>query len=176
MGRLTPQKGHEDLIRAVAPLLEEDRRMHLLIVGEGPERNSLEGLADSCGVRGQVHLPGFQANIAGILKSCQVFVLPSRWEGMPNALLESQAAGLLCIATDVEGVREVLEGESGKLVTPGDQLSLREAVQEARHQMLRTASPETQSAVLKRHTWNTVAEKYSDLFTECLPARAELQS
>ncbi len=176
VGRLTPQKGHEDLIRAVVPLLKEERRMHLLIVGEGPERNSLEGLADSCGVREQIHFPGFQANIPGILRSCQAFVLASRWEGMPNALLEAQAAGLPCIATDVEGVREVLEDESGKLVTPGDQIALREAVQEARHQMLGPASPETQSAVLKRHTWNNVAEKYSDLFTECLPTGAELQS
>lgn len=168
VGRLTSQKGHDDLIRAVAPLLAEDGRMHLLIVGEGPERAALTALTEKLALSQQIHLPGWEREIPGILKSCQAFVLPSRWEGMPNALLEALAAGLPCIATDVEGVRELLEGDAGKLVASGDQLALRQAVKQARYQMLRTNNPETQSVVLKRHTWNFVAERYAELFTECL--------
>ena len=173
VGRLTVQKGHDELLGAVAPLLIEDPQMHLLIVGEGPERETLDWLADSFGVSGQLHLPGFQADIPGILKSCQAFVLPSRWEGMPNALLEALAAGLPCIATDVEGVRELLVDEAGTVVAAGDDLAWREAVKRARHQMLGTAPSEAQSVVLKRHTWAVISKEYEALFTECLCRGAE---
>ena len=168
VGRLTVQKGHDELIGAVAPLLIDDPRMHVLIVGEGPERETLDWLSDSLGVSGQVHLVGFQAEIPGILKSCQAFALPSRWEGMPNALLEALAAGLPCIATDVEGVRELLSRESGIVVAPGDAVALRRAVEQVRGQMLCLAPTESQGVVLKRHTWRAICEEYESLFTECL--------
>lgn len=173
VGRLTVQKGHDELLGAVAPLLIEDPRMHLLIVGEGPERETLDWLADSFSVSGQVHLPGFQPDIPGILRSCQAFVLASRWEGMPNALLEALAAGLPCIATDVEGVRELLADEAGTVVAPGNDHALREAVKRVRHQMLGTAPSEAQSVVLKRHAWAVISKQYEALFTECLSRGAE---
>ncbi len=165
VGRLTPQKGHDDLLRAVAPLLAETPRMHLLIVGEGPERAALTQLVTDLGVSQQVHLAGWQPDVPGILRSCQAFVLPSRWEGMPNALLEALAAGLRCIATDVEGVREILkEGETGEIVTPGDIPGLRMAVKLVYGQGEHAIDKETQGAVLKRHTWNSVASQYASLF------------
>ena len=168
VGRLTVQKGHDELIGAVAPLLVDDPRMHLLIVGEGPERETLDWLIDSLGVSGQVHLVGFQSEIPGILKSCQAFALPSRWEGMPNALLEAIAAGLPCIATDVEGVQELLGGATGLIVSPGDTAALRRAVEQVRVQMLCLPSGESQGVVLNRHTWRAICEEYESLFTECL--------
>ncbi len=173
VGRLSVQKGHDELLGAVAPLLIADSRMHLLIVGEGPERESLVWLADTLDVSGQVHFSGFQEDVAGILKSCQAFALPSRWEGMPNALLEALAAGLPCIATDVEGVRELLPDESGIVVAPGDGLALRLAVEQVRHQILGTAPMEAQDAVLKSHTWTSIATEYESLFTECLHSGSE---
>ena len=169
VGRLTPQKGHDELLGAMAPLLLEDPQMHLLIVGEGPERETLDWLADSFGVSGQVHLPGFQADIPAILKSCQAFALPSRWEGMPNALLEALAAGLPCIATDVEGVRELLGGgDIGIVIPPGDELALRRAVEQVRHQIWGIAPKKTLDAVLNRHSWQAIFQEYESLFTECL--------
>ncbi len=173
VGRLTPQKGHDELLGAMTPLLIADPQMHLLIVGEGPERETLDWLADSFGVTGQVHLSGFQADIPGILKSCQAFVLPSRWEGMPNVLLEALAAGLPCIATDVEGVRELLAGEVGIVIPPGDELALRRAVEQVRHQMWGIPSQKTLDAVLKRHSWEAISKEYESLFTECLRLRGD---
>lgn len=173
VGRLTAQKGHDELLGAMAPLLIEDPRIHLLIVGEGPERETLDWLADSFEVSGQVHLPGFQADIPGILKSCQAFVLPSRWEGMPNALLEALAAGLPCIATDVEGVRELLAGGAGIVVPPGDELALRRAVEQVRHQIWGVPPQDTLDAVLQRHSWQSISQEYESLFTECLSLSGE---
>ena len=169
VGRLTHQKGHDDLLQAVAPLLGDTPRMHVLIVGEGPERDALTGLISRLGISGQVHLAGWQADIPGILRSCQAFVLPSRWEGMPNALLEALAAGLPCVATDVEGVRELLGGgEAGSLVTPGDVTALRMAVKQVYASDSQKACHSSQMSVVKRHTWSSVCNEYANLFSQCL--------
>ena len=169
VGRLTPQKGHADLIQAVAQQLRETPQMHLLIVGEGPEREPLTGLAASLGIAGQVHLPGWQTDVPGILKSCQTFVLPSHWEGMPNVLLEAMAAGLPVIATDVEGVRDLLgSGEAEKLIQPGDWDALGIAVRRAYGNSSENAGGVSQVSIMKAHTWESVSVRYADLFQECL--------
>ena len=169
VGRLTSQKGHEDLIAALIPLMVEFPRIHLLIVGEGPDREDLTGLVESFDMSEHVHLPGWQADIPGILRSCQAFVLPSRWEGMPNALLEAMAAGLPCIATDVEGVRELLGSEeAGNLVAPGDVKALSLAVKRVYEQTTQTAEKESQLYSLEAHTWSRIATQYAELFHACL--------
>ncbi len=169
VGRLSKQKGHDDLIKAVAPLLTEDPELHLLIVGEGPERGSLTQLASSLGINNQVHLPGRQDDIPGLLKSCQAFVLPSRWEGMPNALLEAMASGLPWIATDVEGVGELMGvGEAANLVTPGDVTALRMAVKKAITKVANPAIQFPQSNTLESHTWSKITGMYVELFSRCL--------
>lgn len=165
VGRLMPQKGQDDLIEAVAPLMHEHPDLHLLIVGEGPERARLTQLASTLRVNSQVHLPGWQLDVPGILKGCQAFVLPSRWEGMPNALLEAMASGLPCIATNVEGVGELWgSGESENLVTPGDVTALRIAVKKAYTQRSDNRIESTYPLIIKRHTWNSVASSYAELF------------
>ena len=175
VGRLSHQKGHDDLVRAVSPLLLDNPRMHLLIVGEGHEREALARLVESLGVGRQVHLPGWEADIPGILKSCQAFALPSRWEGMPNALLEAMASGLPCVATDVEGVRELLgRGKSGNLVSSGDVPALRLAVKRVYDQGPQKGVCESQSHILEWYTWNAISQRYSQLFTECLDRSPEL--
>lgn len=166
VGRLTPQKGQDDLIQAVAPLMSDHADLHLLVIGEGPERARLTQLASDLGIRDRVHLPGWQADVPGILKSSQIFVLPSRWEGMPNALLEAMASGLPCIATNVEGVGELWDsGEPEKLVTPGDVTALRIAVKKAYTQRSTNQKESTYRNAFKRHTWISITQSYADLFT-----------
>jgi glycosyltransferase involved in cell wall biosynthesis len=172
VGRLTHQKGHDLLLQAVAALLFDDSQLHLLIVGEGEDRAALSQLAKDLGIAPQVHLPGWRAEIPEILAACQLFVFPSRWEGMPNALLEAMASGLPCIATDVEGVRELLgPGNSGTIVTSGDVNVLRMAVKSACDRGSRDISDRSQNISVKEHTWELVARSYSStwLFSEFLP-------
>jgi glycosyltransferase involved in cell wall biosynthesis len=169
VGRLSSQKGHDDLLEAVAPLMHERPQLHLLVVGEGPEREQLTQLASRLGISSQVHLPGWQADIPGILRSSQAFALPSRWEGMPNALLEALASGLPCIATDVEGVGELIgAGEAENLVTPGDVTALRMAVKKTCETTQNTTGESPQSLFTKEHTWKNVTKKYAELFARCL--------
>lgn len=163
VGRLTEQKGHADLIRAVAPRLVQ--RRHLVIVGEGEKRAELEAIIQEQNMSERVHLIGWQPDIPGILAASHLFVLPSLWEGMPNALLEAMASGLPCIATDVEGVRELLgTGDSAKIVAPGDVKALRNAVYEALENLPPPHKEVSHHISIKRFTWNSIVQKYGTLW------------
>jgi glycosyltransferase involved in cell wall biosynthesis len=80
----------------------------LLLVGKGPHRRSLEAFCQHRGLSDRVHLAGWRNDVPEILAASDLLVLPSLWEGMPNVVLQAMASGLPVLATDVEGVRELL--------------------------------------------------------------------
>lgn len=122
MGRLVRQKGFDLLIEAFAGLSPRFPEWRLLILGEGPERPALEALRDRLGLRDKVGLPGQVREPEDILTRSDLFVLPSRFEGFPNALCEAMACGLAAVAADCPtGPREIIrEGLDGLLVPPED--------------------------------------------------------
>jgi glycosyltransferase involved in cell wall biosynthesis len=121
MGRLAAQKSLPVLLQAFATALPACPHLHLLIVGDGPERAALEALAQSLHIKEQVTFAGNQADVRPYLQAAALFALPSASEGISNALLEAMAAGLACLATPVGGNPEVLErGRCGLLVNAGD--------------------------------------------------------
>ena len=119
VARLWRQKDHPTLLRALAQLI--DLEWELELVGDGPLRQEMEALAASLGIASRVRFAGFRTDVAACLADAQVFVLASKWEGFPRAILEAMRAGLPVIASEVGGVREsVRDGETGFLVPPGD--------------------------------------------------------
>ena len=121
VGRLDPQKGLEWLLheadRWLAPLADYD----LLLVGDGPLRVRLEDIVRARGLAGRVHFTGWRSDVPGILAASDVLLLPSRWEGMPNVVLEAMASGRPVLAADVEGVRELLgDDAAAQVAPPGD--------------------------------------------------------
>ncbi len=111
-GRFKPEKGFPHLLRAAAPLLARTNA-ELVLVGDGPLRSRLEEEARRLGVADRVRLPGFCANPMGWIASADIFVLPSWWEGFPNALLEAMALGRPVVAADCpSGPREILAPDS----------------------------------------------------------------
>jgi glycosyltransferase involved in cell wall biosynthesis len=111
-GRLTPQKGFDLLIEALA--LSGKPNLRLTILGEGPLHSELERLAQDRGVAQQVRFVGFQKNPYPFFARADAFVLSSRYEGFPNVVLEALACGTPVIATPAPGgVREILEGMAG---------------------------------------------------------------
>ncbi len=121
VGRLSRQKAFDDLIRAFAAVRKQ-RAVRLIILGEGDERRALEALIKELDLTDCVTLQGFEPNVHRFVARADVFVLSSRYEGLPNALLEAIAAGTPVIATDcLTGPREILlEGAGGELVPVGD--------------------------------------------------------
>jgi glycosyltransferase involved in cell wall biosynthesis len=99
-GRLVPQKGYDRLIRLLPALAPED---HLTILGEGPARDALMALAIEVGVADRIAMPGFAPAPWAAMAGADALVLPSRWEGMPNAALEALACGTPVLATPEAG-------------------------------------------------------------------------
>lgn len=120
VGRLDPQKGLGWLLHLASKAFERLPDHDLLIVGHGPARDLLERMVRELGIAERVHFAGWQAEIPAILAASDVLVLPSRWEGMPNAILEAMAAGKPVVACAVEGVAELLgaEGDANAQVVP----------------------------------------------------------
>ncbi|MDB2262454.1 glycosyltransferase [Halorubrum ezzemoulense] len=129
VGRLIERKGHYDLLEAWPAILDEHPEAHLLIVGEGPERDGLENLAKELRIADSVHLPGTQDNIPNLLDMMDVFVFPSHYEGLPGALLEAMCAELPIVTTPVDGCLELVEdGVHGTHVSVGDIEALAQAI------------------------------------------------
>ena len=123
IANLYPTKGIDILIRAFVELKEPPAR--LIIIGDGPERNKLDQLVKELGQKDRVLLTGAIPDAAKLLHAFDIFVLPSRKEGLPYALLEAMAAGLPIIATAVGSVPEIIEQqENGLLVPPEDAAAL----------------------------------------------------
>jgi glycosyltransferase involved in cell wall biosynthesis len=122
VGRLSSEKGHADLIRAMAQVRGMcDFQTILLVAGEGPERVRLEELCTRLGVADSVRMLGYQRDVAACYQVADVFALPSYSEGSPNVLLEAMDAGVPIVATAVGGVGEMIrDGEHGLLVPAGD--------------------------------------------------------
>ena len=132
VARLVPQKGLDVLIAALPMLSGAAAAWPITLVGDGPERERLLQQAKDLGVSGRLHCKGFCADPERFLADAAVFVLPSRFEGMPNALLEAMAAGLAVIVTDASpGPLEVVEpGVSGLVVQSDDPMALAAAMVE----------------------------------------------
>lgn len=121
VGRHDPVKDYASLLRAFARLYDKHADLHLYLVGDGPQNETLRAAATELQVEQRVHFGGWTDDLPVALSAIDVFVLPSVSEGMSNALLEAMAAGLPCVATDVGGNPEVLEhGKTGLLVPSRD--------------------------------------------------------
>lgn len=108
IGRLDQQKGFDWLLPQLPRIFAAQPNLDLLIVGEGPERGRLQAQAAELNIRNRIHFLGWRADVPPLLKLADLLLLPSRWEGMPNVLLEAMAAGLPVVSTPVEGAAEIL--------------------------------------------------------------------
>jgi glycosyltransferase involved in cell wall biosynthesis len=129
VGRLEAQKGHRVLLGALPAVRQEFPRVRLVCLGTGGLQRALEAEAQALGVEDAVRFVGFQSNVADWLSLADLSVLPSFYEGLPLAAVESLAAGRPVVATVVDGTPEVVvDGKTGFTVPPGDPRSLAEAL------------------------------------------------
>jgi len=118
VGRLVPQKRQQDFIEAVARLKNAGRRCAGLLVGDGPERSTLEKKVCALGLEHEIIFTGFCDNMPELYGAMDAFVLCSEREGFPMTVLEAMAAGVPVVATDVGGVSECVESERTGLLIP----------------------------------------------------------
>jgi glycosyltransferase involved in cell wall biosynthesis len=155
VGRLARQKGFDWLFESSDVWLSNEIRENwtLWLVGEGEERESLERLCDKKGLGDFVRFTGWRSDAKELMAGSELFLLPSRWEGMPNALLEACALGLPALCARVEGVEEIL-GPNSELQScePGD-------LEEWRDKLTRlTSDAELRCELGKRNRLRVISE------------------
>ncbi len=155
VGRLAPEKGLHALIDSWPIVRRAFPAARLTLVGEGPERPSLEAQIARLGLAGAIQLPGATSNATALLAAADLFVLPSREEGMSIALLEAMALGMPLVATAIPGNLKLVEdGIHGRLAPPDDPEGLARAI------VAQWSDPERRPADGTRGP-ATVIERYS---------------
>jgi glycosyltransferase involved in cell wall biosynthesis len=132
VGRLHPQKDFPNLLHAFAKV-RQNRVARLVILGEGERRTDLEKLAQELGISDDISMPGFVDNPYSYMANSSVYVLSSKWEGLPTVLIEALYCGVPIVSTDCpSGPKEILQnGRFGLLVPVGDSEKLALAIEEA---------------------------------------------
>jgi glycosyltransferase involved in cell wall biosynthesis len=167
VGCLAPRKDYGALLEALASLGRSGRAFRAVLVGDGPERGRLEARAEALGLGGRVRFLGERGDVERLLPALDVFVLSSREEGIPNALLEAMAAGRPSVATAVGGTPEVLTaGETGWLVPPGDPGALAAALEEAlaHPDEARRRGAAARRAVEERMSIDAMVRRYEEFY------------
>lgn len=162
VGRLEKQKDYLTLIKAF-DVLRQSLECRLLIIGEGNERSTLEKEAALCRYSLDIALPGFMPEPFAAMAACNIFVLSSRYEGLPNVLIEAIACGAPCVSTDCpSGPADILAaGLYGPLVPVGDVDKLANAIQ------MVLANPPLRSVMMERGKQYTV-DRSLDLYLPVL--------
>jgi glycosyltransferase involved in cell wall biosynthesis len=129
VGRITPQKGQEYLLKALPFVLHQHQQIHVAFVGDGPQEAELRELALELGVAAHCSFLGFRRDVEDLLPCFDIFVQPSPREGLSITLLEAMAAMKPVVATNITGNREVItSGCNGVLCEPRDSVALAKAL------------------------------------------------
>lgn len=166
VGRLGKEKGHDLLIRAFAHIGASREGWRLVILGEGPERSTLEKIAETLGISDAVTMPGIVEEPIEWMHKAKIFVLPSRYEGFPNALLEAMACGCAAVASNCpSGPSEIIcHNENGLLVPKEDVKALSAAMSRLmKDENLRIRLGEKALEVRSRFSESAIMAKWDNL-------------
>jgi glycosyltransferase involved in cell wall biosynthesis len=136
VARFNWEKGQDVLVRVADRLIQKNKKIHLLLVGNGPLREMIKKQAEEMAGAPNIHFLGLRDDVESILKGCCVFLLASRWEGLPGVVLEAVAAELPVVATDLSGVKEIADQTDLIRMVPVDDVdSMVNAVEETISQL-----------------------------------------
>lgn len=174
VGRLAFQKGHDVLIASIPALVQHHPNLTVNICGDGPQSSILHEQIKQMGLSDRVKLLGTWSNVAPLLAIADVFILPSRSEGLSRALLEAMAAGLPIVATRVDSVEEVIvDGVHALLVPPEDPDALSKALIQMvdRPETRKNMGAAAHQLIMKSYTTDVMFEKYYELILKLLKAK-----
>ena len=169
-GRLEYEKGFDRLLTAFSQLPASDREWSLQIFGEGSQRAALERQIKSLGLQRQVSMPGWIESIWEELAAATFFVLPSRYEGFPSALMEAMALGVPSLAVDCpSGPREIIRESNWGLLVANEIEALREGMQRMMHQSdYREQLGQAGRQVSEQFSWDSMVDRYEALMGQTL--------
>ena len=173
VARLAPEKDHATLLHALHASLPAAPRLRLVLVGDGPERASLQALASKLRLEERVVFLGARSDVAELLPGLDVFTLSSRREGLPLSLLEALAAGVPAVTTAVGEMPRVLARGAGRTVPSGDTAALATALAGAAldPEWRRAAGRAGREVVAASYSMDAMADAYLHLYRAALHAR-----
>ena len=161
------EKGIDVLLQAWYLVHQQVPQARLIIVGSGSLQSQLERMADALGIAGSVEFTGAQSDVPAQLHRGSIAVLPSRWEGMPNAVLEAMACGLPCVSTRVSGSEDIIQhGVNGLLVELEDYQSMAQALLTLLCDplLIRKYGRTARETIEKHYTLEQVMDMYVELY------------
>lgn len=166
-GRLSPEKGMDQLVQAANAVLARIPDVGFVVFGDGSQRKQLEDQIHGFGLQGKFVLAGFRSDLGRLWPCLDVAVLPSWTEGMPVMVLEAMAAGVPVVATAVGGTPEVVDdGNNGYLVPPGSPIALADRIRDLLEDEVvrRAMGLAGQEKIRRDFTFTRQAEAYRNLF------------
>ncbi|HED3538866.1 TPA: glycosyltransferase, partial [Citrobacter freundii] len=109
IGRLWPQKNPMCLLQAVAAIIKNNKKVKCFFIGDGELYEQMAYFIETNALNDNIHLFGWRDDTPVFLNALDVFVLPSRWEGMPLAILEAKSCGLPCVVSNIQGNRNIID-------------------------------------------------------------------
>ena len=171
VGRLHEAKDHVTLLRAIKQLVVKNLNIRLVLVGEGELRGLVEKTIQELDLQPHVHLLGNWTTVEDLLPHADLFVLSSRHEGLPMAVLEAMACGLPIVSTDVGGIPEVIEdGVNGLLVGREDPEALANAIGRvlAQPEMAKSMGTTNREHAIAKHSMRRTADCYAQMYDEIM--------
>jgi len=173
VGRISKEKGLHILIKAMKEILKEVPQAQLTLVGDGPERRNIEQMIKDYQLEEHIHLEGFRSHleISRYFKISHIFVLPSIREGFPLVILEALASGLPCVASDVGGVKAVIEdGVNGYLVSPSDakDFSLKVVELMSNPDLMKEMGENARKKIVDHYSWDSIADRTIALYNQTM--------
>ncbi len=175
MGEFTATKDHASLLAAWRKVTEVESHAHLFLIGEGRLRKAMERKVGAESIP-RVQVLGFRTDVPKLLQATDIFVLPSRREGLPRSVMEAMATGLPVVATDVRGSRDLVEhGVTGLLVKLGDVDGLAQAILKlARDPELRQRLGQAGRKAIQDYSLDRVLEEMASIYRKYLPKTGRL--
>ncbi len=180
VGRMQGVKDQLTLARAFVMLMKlvprAEQRLRLVMVGDGPLRERVHALLADAGVAQYAWLPGERNDVAGIMRSLDLFVLPSLAEGISNTILEAMATGLPVVATAVGGNSELIQaGVTGTLVPPADAESMAHAVATYldNDELRKCHGTEARRVIERRFSMESMVNAYMTVYDKLLARRQQ---
>ena len=169
VGRLWVQKNPQCFVRAAIQVAAQRPRVSFFMIGDGEFRHELEAAIRASGQADRIRILGWRSDVPELLKALDLMVLPSRWEGMPLAVLEAMSSAVPVIASDIPGNHHLVEdGSDGRLFPPDDDQALASALIELVDDAALRArfSAQARSKVLRRYTLSARMKQITAIYEE----------
>lgn len=168
IGQLIQRKNIQLLIQATKILTKKNINVQLFIIGDGPEKNNLISLSHELELSDKIKFLGYRNDAISLLKSMDVFVLPSFLEGIPRCLMEAMASKIPIVASDIPGTRDIIKHyKTGLLFHNNDAIELADAISEyySDHELRENLSVNAYRLVTGKYSNDKMANEYSKLYS-----------